>query len=70
MKPNEAAETGCGDSKGKVKWGKAVGWGLAIGTVFGTVVGVATKNSMFIYAGMLFGGAVGAIVKFKQIRSD
>jgi hypothetical protein len=48
-----------------VKWGKAVGYGIAIGTVLGTVAGVATKNAVFVYTGMILGAAIGAIFKSK-----
>ena len=53
-----------------VKWGRAVGYGIAVGTALGTVVGVATKNSAFIYIGMFSGAAIGAVFKSNQTRSD
>ena len=53
-----------------MKWGKTVGYGIAAGTVFGTVVGVATKHAAFIYVGMLLGAGIGAIFKSKQTKSD
>ncbi len=53
-----------------MKWGKAVGYGIALGTVLATVVGVATKNAVFIYIGMILGSAIGAIFKSKQTKSD
>jgi hypothetical protein len=58
-------EPQCSCPSNNVKWGKAVGYGIAIGTVLGTVVGVATKNVVFIYAGMMLGAAIGAIFKSK-----
>ena len=44
-----------------VRWGKAARYGIAIGTVLGTVVGVATKNAVFVYLGMSLGGGIGNI---------
>jgi len=41
-----------------------------MGTGLGTVVGVATKNAVFIYVGMFLGAAIGAIFKSKQTKSD
>ena len=38
MKTQKTTET-----RNAVKWGKAVGYGIAIGTVLGTVAGVATR---------------------------
>jgi hypothetical protein len=53
-----------------MKWGRAVGYGIAIGTALGTGVGVATKNTAFIYIGMFSGAAIGAIFKSKQTKGD
>lgn len=50
------------------KWGKAVGYGIAIGTLLGTVAGVATKQAAFVYVGMLLGAAIGFIFKSKPTK--
>ena len=70
MKPQHTTETQCGCPRNAVKWGKAVGYGIAVGTVLGTVTGVVTKNSVFVYIGMLSGAAIGAVFKFTQTKSD
>jgi len=61
MKTEHTTETQCGCPRNAVKWGKAVGYGIAMGTVLGTVVAIATKNAVFIYIGMSLGAAIGAI---------
>ena len=53
-----------------MKWGKVVGYGIATGAVLGTVVRVATKNSMFVYVGLFLGGVIGALLQSKQPQSD
>jgi len=58
-------EPQCSCPTNAVKWGKTVGYGIAIGTVLGTLVGVATKNVVFVYTGMLLGADIGAIFKSK-----
>lgn len=63
MKPQQATEIQSGCHPSAVKWGKAVGYGIAIGTVLGTIVGVATKQMVFVYIGMFLGAAVGFIFK-------
>jgi len=63
MKTKQTAETNA------VKWGKAVGYGIAIGTVLGTVAGVATKNAGVVYVGICLGGAIGLIFKSKQAKN-
>ena len=65
MKTQETTETRNG-----VRWGKIVGYGIAIGTVLGTIAGVATKHTVFIYVGMCLGAAIGAIFTSKQTKSD
>lgn len=47
-----------------------MGYGIAFGTVLGTVAGVATKQTAFIYIGMLLGAAVGVIFTSKQTKTD
>lgn len=69
MKPQQTIETQCGCPRNSVKWGRAVGFGIAIGTVLGTVVGVATKNGAFIYIGLLLGAAIGVVFKSKETKS-
>jgi hypothetical protein len=66
----QTTETQCGCPRNDVKWGKAVGYGIAMGTVLGTIAGVATKNALFIYLGMFSGGAIGAIFKSRQTEGD
>jgi len=70
MKPQQTTETPPGCSTSAVKWGKAVGYGIAIGTLLGTVGGVATKQTALIYVGMLLGAAIGFIFKSKPTKSD
>jgi hypothetical protein len=53
-----------------VKWGRAGGYGVAIGTLLGTFVGVATKNAAFVYVGMLLGAAVGAVFNSRQTQNN
>ena len=65
MKPQATIETSCGCPRNTIKWGKAVGYGIAAGTAFGTVIGVATKNEWFIYIGMFLGAGLGAIFRSK-----
>jgi hypothetical protein len=70
MKPQQRTETQCGCPRNAARWGKAVGCGITIGTAFGTVVAVATKNWMFVYIGMFLGAAIGAVFKSTQTKSD
>jgi hypothetical protein len=65
MKPQQATKARWRCSANAVKWGRAEGYGIALGTVLGTVVGVATKNFLFVYLGMFLGAASAAIVKRK-----
>ena len=70
MKLHQTAETQCGCSSNAVRWGRAVGCGLALGTLLGTVVGVAMKNALFVYVGMCLGAAIGGVFKSRQTKTD
>jgi len=70
MKTQQTTEVQSGCPKNAVKWGKAVGYGIAMGTCLGTIVAVATKNAAFIYMGMCLGAAILAIFKSKQAKID
>jgi hypothetical protein len=70
MSKQQTTETQCRHPRNSVKWGKAVGYGIAIGTVLGTVIAVATKNVAFLYIGMFLGGVIGAVFKSKRPRGD
>ena len=70
MKAQQTAETQCGCPRSAVKWGKAVGYGIAIGTVLGTMVGVGAKNEVFVYMGILLGAVIGAIFKSRRTKAD
>ena len=70
MKSQQTTETHTGCATSALKWGKAVGYGIAIGTLVGTVGGIVTKQTAFIYIGMLLGAAIGFIFKSKPTKSD
>jgi hypothetical protein len=65
MKPQQTTKARWRCSANAVKWGRPEGYGIALGKVLGTVVGVATKNYLFVYLGMFLGAASAAIAKMQ-----
>jgi hypothetical protein len=65
MKPQQTTKAQWRCATNAVKWGRPEGYGIALGTVLGTVVGVATKNFLFVYLGMFLVAAGAAILKRK-----